>query len=92
MIRCRSGLSTRTAVRTSAQSGGASACPLMRLPFTKRKWQEELDFGRDPYVVQQDILAGNAVAGGNMLMQVTVAKSLGFARASLVGEDLSDWL
>ena len=74
MIRCRSGVSTRTVtVRTRAQSGGASACPLLQLPFTKRKWQEELDFGRDPYVVQQDILAGNAVAGGNMLMQVTVA-------------------
>lgn len=54
-------------------------------------WREELDFGRDPLLVQRDILAGGPVAGGNMLMQKMVVAGEEQAVRSLLtrGEDFA---
>lgn len=56
-------------------------CPM----FTKRPMREELDFGRDPLLVQRDILKGEPLAEGNMLMQ----KMLVVGREAEVREVLS---
>ena len=58
-------LSSRNVIRSSAANG---RCPM----FTKRPMSEEFDFGRDPLLVQRDILNGAPLAEGNMLMQKMV--------------------
>lgn len=57
-----------TSTRQSAHHG--AGCPVLRsLPEkVKRPWWQELDFSRDPFVVQSEVLQGNELALCNYLL------------------------